>query len=290
MKARVFVTLKPSVFDPQGQTIAEALHSLGYGGVADVRQGKYFELELDAGTADAGARRWRPKWRQAAREPGDRELSRRDRRTGPVGGTPLMKFAVVVFPGIELRPRRLPRRQARARPGRPSSSGTRNRPRRRRRGDPAGRLLAWRLPAHRRDRAVLAGHGRGRGVRRGRRAGARHLQRLSGSARGGPAAGRDAAQSRPEVPLRARRRPRRADRHAVHGACAPGQVLRMPIAHGEGNYYATPESLRRARGDRPDHLPLLRTPAARSTDAGQSQRIARTHRRHLQRARATSSA
>ena len=46
MKARVFVTLKPSVFDPQGSTIVEALHSLGYGTVADVRQGKYFELDL----------------------------------------------------------------------------------------------------------------------------------------------------------------------------------------------------------------------------------------------------
>ena len=46
MRARVFVTLKPSVFDPQGTTIAEALHSMGYTGVGDVRQGKYFELEL----------------------------------------------------------------------------------------------------------------------------------------------------------------------------------------------------------------------------------------------------
>ena len=46
MRARVFVTLKPSVFDPQGKTIADALHSLGYDGVADVRQGKYFELDL----------------------------------------------------------------------------------------------------------------------------------------------------------------------------------------------------------------------------------------------------
>ncbi len=53
MKARVFVTLKPSVFDPQGQTIAEALHSLGYTGVGDVRQGKFFELELAAASADA---------------------------------------------------------------------------------------------------------------------------------------------------------------------------------------------------------------------------------------------
>ena len=46
-KARVFVTLKPSVFDPQGRTIVESLHSLGYGDVGDVRQGKYFELELN---------------------------------------------------------------------------------------------------------------------------------------------------------------------------------------------------------------------------------------------------
>ena len=46
MRARVFVTLKPSVFDPQGRTIVDALQSLGYDSVADVRQGKYFELDL----------------------------------------------------------------------------------------------------------------------------------------------------------------------------------------------------------------------------------------------------
>jgi phosphoribosylformylglycinamidine synthase subunit PurS len=56
MRARVFVTLKPSVFDPQGRTIAEALHSLGYAHVADVRQGKYFELDVDTEQA-AEARR-----------------------------------------------------------------------------------------------------------------------------------------------------------------------------------------------------------------------------------------
>ena len=56
VKAKVFVTLKPSVFDPQGHTIAEALHSLGYGSVGDVRQGKYFELELGASTADEAER------------------------------------------------------------------------------------------------------------------------------------------------------------------------------------------------------------------------------------------
>jgi phosphoribosylformylglycinamidine synthase len=43
--------LKQSVFDPQGQTIADALHSLGYTNVGDVRQGKFFELELDAPSA-----------------------------------------------------------------------------------------------------------------------------------------------------------------------------------------------------------------------------------------------
>ena len=48
IKARVFVTLKPSVFDPQGRTIADALHSMGYTGVGYVRQGNYFELEVDA--------------------------------------------------------------------------------------------------------------------------------------------------------------------------------------------------------------------------------------------------
>ena len=48
MKVRVFVTLKPSVFDPQGHTIVEALHSMGYDSVSDVRQGKYFELDVQA--------------------------------------------------------------------------------------------------------------------------------------------------------------------------------------------------------------------------------------------------
>jgi phosphoribosylformylglycinamidine synthase len=56
MRARVFVTLKPSVFDPQGTTVAEALHALGYVGVRDVRQGKYFELDIDADTTDEALR------------------------------------------------------------------------------------------------------------------------------------------------------------------------------------------------------------------------------------------
>jgi phosphoribosylformylglycinamidine synthase len=56
MRARVFVTLKSSVFDPQGTTVAEALHALGYAAVKDVRQGKYFELDIDATTFDEARR------------------------------------------------------------------------------------------------------------------------------------------------------------------------------------------------------------------------------------------
>jgi phosphoribosylformylglycinamidine synthase PurS subunit len=48
LRARVYVTLKPSVFDPQGRVVADALLSLGYQDVKDVRQGKFFEVELDS--------------------------------------------------------------------------------------------------------------------------------------------------------------------------------------------------------------------------------------------------
>ena len=48
----MFVTLKPSVFDPQGRTIVDALGSMGFEAVRDVRQGKYFELDIVAETAE----------------------------------------------------------------------------------------------------------------------------------------------------------------------------------------------------------------------------------------------
>jgi phosphoribosylformylglycinamidine synthase PurS subunit len=49
MKAFVYVSLKRSVLDPQGKTIQGALHKMGYQGLQDVRQGKFFELTLDKG-------------------------------------------------------------------------------------------------------------------------------------------------------------------------------------------------------------------------------------------------
>ncbi len=47
MKARIKITLKNGVLDPQGKAIAHALDALGFDGVGDVRQGKYIEVELD---------------------------------------------------------------------------------------------------------------------------------------------------------------------------------------------------------------------------------------------------
>jgi phosphoribosylformylglycinamidine synthase subunit PurS len=51
MKAHVYVTLKRSVLDAQGQTVAGALRRMGSKGVADVRQGKYFQLTLEESLA-----------------------------------------------------------------------------------------------------------------------------------------------------------------------------------------------------------------------------------------------
>ena len=52
MKARVFVTLKPGVLDPQGKAIHHALGGLGFAGINDVRAGKLIELDLADGTSD----------------------------------------------------------------------------------------------------------------------------------------------------------------------------------------------------------------------------------------------
>ena len=49
MKAYVYVSLKKTVLDPQGKTIHGALKKMGYQGVGDVRQGKYFEISLNGG-------------------------------------------------------------------------------------------------------------------------------------------------------------------------------------------------------------------------------------------------
>jgi len=114
MRARVFVTLKPSVFDPQGKTIADALHSLGYSGVEDVRQGKYFELDLattEAAQAQALAAEVADKLLAMARfSPIMKEIRAFAARGGPVLGI-CNGFQVLLeaglLPGAMLRNRSL---------------------------------------------------------------------------------------------------------------------------------------------------------------------------------------
>lgn len=57
MKARVFVAMKPTVLDPQGQTICGALNGMGHKEIASVRQGKYFEIGITEGLSHDSAGR-----------------------------------------------------------------------------------------------------------------------------------------------------------------------------------------------------------------------------------------
>ncbi|HET8677346.1 MAG TPA: phosphoribosylformylglycinamidine synthase subunit PurS [Blastocatellia bacterium] len=56
MKAKIYVTLKPSVLDPQGKAIHHALETIGYNDIVDVRQGKYFEITLSDSLSSSEAR------------------------------------------------------------------------------------------------------------------------------------------------------------------------------------------------------------------------------------------
>ena len=57
MKARVYVSFKPTVLDPQGQTIRGALNGLGHASIAAVRQGKFFDIDLAPGAQRAEAQK-----------------------------------------------------------------------------------------------------------------------------------------------------------------------------------------------------------------------------------------
>ncbi len=56
MKAKVYVTLKPGVLDPQGKAIHHSVASLGFAGIGDIRQGKYFEIAFNESMDEATAR------------------------------------------------------------------------------------------------------------------------------------------------------------------------------------------------------------------------------------------
>ena len=89
MKARVFVTLKNGVLDPQGKAIHHALEGLGFTGVNDVRAGKLIELDLTDGTSDGDIEEMCRKL--LANTVIENSASSGWRRAG-------MKTAVIVFP------------------------------------------------------------------------------------------------------------------------------------------------------------------------------------------------
>jgi len=64
MKAKVYVSLKPGILDPQGKAIQHSVELLGFNGIADVRQGKYFEISL----GDANEQQARESVTRMARE------------------------------------------------------------------------------------------------------------------------------------------------------------------------------------------------------------------------------
>ena len=177
-----------------------------------------------------------------------------------------MKFAVVVFPGSNCDHDAFTR-PARARPAGRVRLAQGHRPQRRRRRDPPRRLLLRRLPALRRHRALLADH-------------AAPSRRFA--ERGGLVLGicngfqvLFEAGLLPGALVRNRGFKFRCEHVHVRveqtdtpftAACAPGQVLRLPIAHGEGNYYAEPDGRRAARERTGRWSSATATPAARSTD------------------------
>lgn len=56
MKAKVYVTLKPGVLDPQGKAIHHSVELLGFEQISDIRQGKYFEIALDPNLSESEAK------------------------------------------------------------------------------------------------------------------------------------------------------------------------------------------------------------------------------------------
>ncbi len=56
MRAKVYVTLKPGVLDPQGKAIHHAVELLGFNEIEDIRQGKFFEIELGSSVDERSAR------------------------------------------------------------------------------------------------------------------------------------------------------------------------------------------------------------------------------------------
>ncbi len=159
------------------------------------------------------------------------------------------------------------------------------RPQGRRRRGPSRRVLVRRLPPLRSDGALLAGDGERGPLRGGWRARARHLQRLPDPLRGGAAPRRAGTQPLTHLRLSARSAcASRTPTTAFTRLCRRGEILEIPIKHGEGCYFADDRDARGARGARPGALPLRRRRRGGDYD-GEPQRLAPLDRRRDERAR-----
>ena len=160
-----------------------------------------------------------------------------------------MNAAVILFPGSN----RERRRCARAAPGDGASAryclARRSRPAvRNGSGGAARRIFLRRLSAVRRNRGPGADHESGERSRGPRGIGARHLQRLSDSLRGGPAARRSVAQRQSTVHLQVSALAGRERRREVHPRLRARASRHFAIAHGEGNFEADDETLKTIEG------------------------------------------
>ena len=266
MRARVFVTLKPSVFDPAGQddrgrpALARLRRRRRTSGKASTSSSTWPPTEAGAGeSAGCGGRR------QGAGESGHRELSHRGGLTCDLASSCS-----------------------------PAATATRTRitPQAIVFGQDAEYLWHKDTDLKGADVVILPGgfahgdylrtgamarfsphHARGRRLRRPRRSRARHLQRISDSARSGSAAGRDAAQPRPEVPAAststcASSRPIRRSRRGASrpGAADSDRPRRRQLLRAAGHDRA-------ARGQSPGRASATPIRRAGSDDACESQRV-----------------
>ena len=231
---RIEIRIVPrrGLLDPQGKAVADALHSLGFADVADVRVGRHIVLETNAERRRSPRASAPRDVRAAARQPGDGGL--RDRR-GATG----MKFGIVTFPGLELRLRRLPRRRRRAgRGGRvPLAQGARPAGRGRRRSCRAASATATTCaPAPSRGSArscdEVVAHARAR-----RRRCSRICNGFQIACEAGLLPGALLRNALAQVRLRASAPARRERRHAVHVAATrrarssrvPDRARRRPL-------------------------------------------------------------
>ena len=271
----VEVRLRAGIADPQGATIERSLPALGLRRRQRRPGRQVHPLRRRGRRRGRRPGRGRRHVRAVPHQPGDRGRGDRHRGRRSEHGLMAPRVGVVALPRLELRARRH-RGGRRRSAARPTSlwhgDDTRRRRRRRRR---ARRLRPRRLPAARRHRPVLAGHGR---------------RSPSSRPTGGPvvgicngfqvlteaglAAGRAAEEPRASSSCADRRAAGRVDRLGAHvGRRRSAHVLRIPINHFEGNYTCSRRDARRAARRRPGRVPLCRQP----------EWLDGRHRRHLQR-------